>query len=428
MTNLILISILAIVLAIFLIKPKVGLYALAFFLPLIGWSFYLKGFLLTFIDLLALLLVLAFFIRLAFLTIFPSKPLPPLKWPLFFPFAIFIFISLLSAVFAPNPLYSLWYVIRWPIFLYFAYILVPYNLITDGKTLKKTIIALIAGAILVLLSGLMSLSGQDWRDSFFRIRSINLFGVYPYGENHNLIAEFLNVGAFLILTWRLLIKNPRGRRLLDALFVLMSLGIILTFSRAGWITLFLQLLVYTIFYFQTKKQPSRKIIILLVGALIVLSPIFWKMGKLQQENTSSTENRWLLTKISLEAFTAKPYLGAGSGEFINLVDNNLRFKAKYGAAIDSHGMIQKILAENGIFGLAAWLFILVFLMRTFWLAIKKYYHQNLWLLPLILAATGGLFFQLFNTSYYKGKVWLPITLVLVAINLLEHHARRRQTN
>jgi len=428
MDNLILSAVLAIIFIFFLAKPKLGLYSVAFFLPMIGWSFYIKSFSLTFIDLLGLLLTLAFFTNYLWSIFFSRRqrqPAKPWRWPLFFPFAVFIFINLLSALFAPDPLYSLWYIIRWPAFLYIAYIFVPYNLIQDGKTLKKTIIATASGAVLVLILGFLSLYGQDWHDSFFRIRSISLFGVYPYGENHNLIAEFLNVGVFMILAWRQLTKNLRVRKILDIAFIAMSLGIILTFSRAGWITLFLQLSIYTVFYFQTKKQTPRRLVLFIVGALILLSPLAWKMGQLQQENTSSTENRWLLTKIAIEAFQDKPYMGYGSGEFINLVDDNLRFKAKYGPAIDSHGMLQKVLAENGAFGLAAWIFIIAALLKHFWFALQKYYHRNLWLLPVIIAGLGGLFFQLFNTSYYKGKVWLPIALALVAINLIEQHALKQ---
>jgi O-antigen ligase len=425
MSNLILGAAIIIIFAIFLVKPKAGLYAVAFFLPAIGWSFYVKGLELTLIDLLALLLVLAFFGRFIFFLLFSRRVTTSWRWPIGLPFVIFLSISLLSAIFSADPLYSLWYIVRWPAFLYIAYIFVPYNLITDGKTLKKTIIAVVAGAILVLISGLLSLYGQDWRDSFFRISSVSLFGVYPYGINHNLIAEFLGVGAFLVLAWRSLVKGSRGKRVLDILFAMMSIGVILTFSRAGWITLFLQLLIYAAFYFRVKKQPPRQLVLALIGALIILTPLAWKMGQLQRDNTSSTENRWLLTEISIQAFSNKPYLGYGSGEFINLVDNNLRFKAKYGPAIDSHGMIQKVLAENGAFGLAAWLFIIIHLIKSFWTALKKYYNRNPWLLPLILAGAGGLFFQIFNTSYYKGKVWLPIVLALAAINLIEKHARRK---
>jgi hypothetical protein len=139
------------------------------------------------------------------------------------------------------------------------------------------------------------------------------------------------------------------------------------------------------------------------------------MSSLQSKNTSSTENRVLLTEISLNAFKDRPLLGYGNGEFVNLVGENIRFRAKYGEPLDSHGMLQKLLAENGIIGLSAWLFILVYLARTAFLALKRYYPKLKWILPFCLAAGGGLFFQFFNTSYFKGRVWFPIVLFLMAI-------------
>jgi O-antigen ligase len=205
----------------------------------------------------------------------------------------------------------------------------------------------------------------------------------------------------------------------------MSFGLILTFSRAGWITFFLQLVIYVWYYLRARDHSPIKIILIFLGILLITSPLIYKMSELQKNNVSSTENRWLLTEISVQAFNDKPYLGYGSGQFINLVANNIRFTAKYGDPLDSHGMFQKVLAENGIFGLAAWIFILLYLIKIAWRALKLYQDRNPWLLPLFLAAGGGLFFQIFNTSYYKGKVWLPITLGLCAVSLLEKYYAKK---
>jgi O-antigen ligase len=178
-------------------------------------------------------------------------------------------------------------------------------------------------------------------------------------------------------------------------------------------------MIYAWYYFRAKQYSALNIVLAALGVLILLSPLGWKMNQLQKDNVSSTENRWLLTEISLEAYQNKPYLGYGSGQFINLVSNNIRFTAKYGDPIDSHGVLQKVLAETGVFGLAAWAFILLTLIKISYQALSKYYNKNPWLLPLILAGAGGLFFQFFNTSYYKGKVWLPIALTLAAVRLLD---------
>ncbi len=424
------IALLIILFLVFLIRPKLGVYFLAFLLPVIGFEIVFKPFSLPLIDFVALALFFAFSFRLFYFILFSAERLNNFKFPLLFPFLLFLVISFVSAILSKDPSYSLWYFCRWPLFLYFAYILVPYNLINDQKTLKRTIITTSVSSLIVLLFGFLSLYGQDWTDSFFRIKSLSIFGIFPFGENHNLIAEFLNVGAFFVLSLRFLAKELKVKRFLNIIFLFFILGIILTFSRTGWLVLFLQLVTYLgIFLYQEKKKikiAGRELILVLAMIIVILFPLFLRMSRLQEDNISSTENRLLLTEIGLEAFKEKPILGHGPGFFIRLVDDNIRFRVKYGEAIDSHGVLQKVLAENGLFGILSWLFILFYLLKTFFRAIKKYSVTNPWLSPLIVGALGGLFFQFLNTSYFKGKVWLPIILALLAIKVVENNYEKKR--
>ncbi|MFZ4632500.1 MAG: O-antigen ligase family protein [Patescibacteria group bacterium] len=401
------------------IKPKIGVYLIAICLPIIGSNLYLFGLVIPIIDFVALITLIAFFANFFYIRIFKSSEQTKLNWPIFLPFLLFFIANLLSTFFADKPLESFYYFLRWPFFLYFAYIFVPYNIIKDIKTLKKTIILVFLSSMLVLLSGYLSLYGQDWQNNFFRMKSLFIFGSYPFGENHNLIAEFLNIGVFFVLVIKEFIKEKRQKRIIDIIFALSAVGIIATFSRTGWITLILQLAIYL--YYKTKydKKERLGIIMLILFSAVMLSPLLWKMSVLQDNNTSSTENRLLLTEISLKAFEEKPLFGQGSGQFINLVENDIRFTAKYGSPIDSHGVIQKVLAENGVVGLLSLFFIFVYLLRFCFLAIKKYYPKVKWVLPFALAALGGIFFQFFNTSYYKGKVWFPLMLFMLAVNFSE---------
>ncbi len=155
-------------------------------------------------------------------------------------------------------------------------------------------------------------------------------------------------------------------------------------------------------------------------------PFIFKMENIQEENTSSTDNRLMLTQISLEAFKEKPLIGHGSGEYIRQVEKNIRFRAKYGEPIDSHGILQKVLTENGILGFVSWIFIVLVLSLSFYSALLKYRKKAPWLPPLIIGSMGGLIFQFLNTSYYKGKVWLPIVITLLAIQLLETDSKRKE--
>lgn len=421
MINYLIISSLIAIFIIFSLAPSFSLACLALSVPVINWVFKLWGLEAPLSDLIAALSTGAWLISILFNLAFKPKEKIKLKLLLIFPFAFFIIAQALSLFNHPQPLNGLYYISRWLILLYIAYILVPANIIRKGKTLKTTIWALAISAFIVAVSGWLSLLGQDWHDSFFRVRSISWWGIYPFGENHNLIAEFLSVGAFLWLALKEWTNSERLRRIYKVIFVFILGAAIMTFSRAAWITIILQLAIYTLWHNRQffKKQGGLVLLIIIATSLLLL-PVFWRMKILQDENTSSTENRVLLTEIAYEAWLDKPILGQGSGQFTELVANNIRFTAKYGAAIDSHGFLQKIIAESGIIGLIAWFFLLFVIARKAINDLKKYSQRAPWLLPLWIAASGGLFFQIFNTSYYKGKVWLIIALALIAGELIKN--------
>lgn len=415
-------------LALIAVNPKIGVYLIAASLPVIGRDLYIYGLIIPLADLAALLTLLGFLLNLFFTSLFSPKTPIKISWPLFFPFALFLGASLVSVFFAEHPITSFYYFLRWPLFLYFAYIFVPANIIKDPKTLKRAVVLVFLSSMAVLASGYLSLLGQDWRDAFFRMRSLYFLKSYPFGENHNLIAEFLNVGAFFVLVIKEFLKESRHKRLADLLFLVSSLGIVLTFSRTGWIVLFLQSAAYVFYRLQHNRREKVAIVVVVMLALAFISPLFWKMSILQDSNTSSTENRLLLTEIATTAFNERPLTGYGSGEFTSLVEDNIRFRAKYGAPVDSHGVLQKVAAENGIFGLLSWLFLFIYLIRLAALNIKKYYPRIKWILPFALASLGGLFFQLFNTSYYKGKVWFPIVLFILAVKFSDERYAKKHKN
>ncbi len=415
-------------LALITVNPKIGVYLIAASLPVIGRDVYIYGLIIPIADLAALLTLLGFLINLIARSFFAPQVKIKISWPLFFPFFLFLLASIISVFLSNHVTDSLYYFLRWPVFLYFAYIFVPANIIQDTKVLKRAVILVFLSSMAVLVSGYLSLMSQDWQDAFFRMKSLYFLKSYPFGENHNLIAEFLNIGAFFVLLIKEFLKDARAKRLADILFLVTALGIILTFSRTGWIILFLQSSVYLFYRLHHNNRDKMAIVIVVLLMIGFLSPLFWKMSVLQDSNTSSTENRLLLTEIAREAFNERPIFGYGSGEFVSLVNDNIRFRAKYGPPVDSHGVLQKVAAENGIFGLLSWLFLFVYLVRFSVLAIKKYYPRIKWVLPFALASLGGLFFQLFNTSYYKGKVWFPIILFILAVKFSDERYAKKHKN
>jgi len=394
-----------------LLKPikilvNIGLFLTALSLPLLDWRFYISGLEFNISDFLILLTAIFFLVyRLG--QRFIGQAVRKWQWPLAWPMLCFLLAALLSSLFSPWRVESLKYFFRIIVFVYLLYIVLPVNALNSWRDWHCSGIV-----------GLISLFSQDWSNSFFRAQPIAIFGQWWMGSNHNLLAELLIITNFFILAWGYWQKNERWRRCSQILFVSFSLITLLTFSRAAWLVVATQLL----FMWLLLTKPRERFGWLLAGLLLfVLSlPLWVKMSQLQEANFGSTANHVLLTEIAWQSLQGRPIIGWGSGQFLTLVDHNLRFRAKYGDPIDSHGVLQKVVAENGYLGLIALIMVAFSLLAYWWKAWQKYGRQNLWLDFLILGASGGLLFQLFNTSYYKGKVWLPVAISLAAIKLLEH--------
>ena len=398
-------------------KPEIGLYLMVFFLPAINWNFYYGKLEIPFIDLLSSIVLLAFILKQAYLLLFKRNDFK-LKFPLFTVFILFFGSVVISSLSSNVVNDSFWYSIRWILFFYLAYIVLPFNIINSKKILKNVLICFALSGLVVVLMGAASLYFQDWQNDFIRIKPLSIAGIFPLGDNQNLLAEVIIVSLFFTLALKYWLKNKLAGKIINLIIILSGLALIGTFSRAALIVLSLQIIVYLIY----RKGLFKKILLPGLLLILMLSPIFYYMFKLQSQysiGVSSTENRMMLTQISWQGFFEKPWFGQGTGNFINLVADNTRFTAKYGAPLDSHGVAQKILAENGLLGVLTFVIFAFNIIYIFWQAIKNYKQEINLLLPLVIGSLGIFMFEFFNTSYYKGKLWLPIAVTLAAISLIK---------
>lgn len=398
----------------FSFKPVWGFYVMVLLAPVIGPFFLIGKLNFTPIDLLAHLVLAGFYIRVAFSTFFGEKP-QQLVLPFFLYFFIFLLSILTSNALNEGVLTSSWYVIRLILFFYLAYFSLGVSLINNEKILKNSIICLSISGLIVAITGVVSLAGQDIANNFFRVQGIKIFGEYPFGENHNLIAEYLVITNFFLLAVKFWIKSVPIKRLINIIFFITFLITIGTFSRAGWIVSGIQIL---LFLMLSQKNKVKTTLICL--ALLCFSvPLFIRMEQLQKENYSSTENRILLSQLALKSFIDKPFFGEGTGKYTEVVGRSIRYTANYGKAIESHGIWQKIILENGAMGV---IFFGLFIIALFTFLFRTLFHAGEYydlLLPLVIASLGGLVYQFFNTSYYKGKMWIPIAITLAAAMLVK---------
>jgi len=94
------------------------------------------------------------------------------------------------------------------------------------------------------------------------------------------------------------------------------------------------------------------------------------------------------------------------------------FLMDFGDPLDAHGFGQKILSEQGIVGLVFFIFLLGRIVQTLVAAVKTLplgSAERRTMLLFSLGALGLIFYEMFNTTYYSAKMWLPIGAAFAAL-------------
>ena len=396
-----------------LFRLEYGIYLIAFFLPVINWNFEYVGLRVPFIDLLAVSVFFMYFIQK-----FLARKYRDIDLVHLFSFSFFFLAAILSSIFSDNIFSSLWYSLRWILFFYLVYIVLPVNVIKSEKILKNTLIFFSFSVLLVSLMGVFSIFSQDWIHTLARAKPISIFGIFLIGENQNLMAETLLPGIFILVSLKYWTKEKVVRRFLNLLILFVGIVLLLTFSRGAWLSLFVVSFFSALVYYKSK---FIKFLMPLFLILIITIPLILYMVNLQANygiGTSSNQSRILLSEIAWNGFKNNSILGKGTGEYFNIVAQNIRFRANYGAPVDSHGVGQKILVENGALGIFAFIIFIFAIYKKFFSIFKDRKFIEIYL-PLIGAASSIFIFELFNTSYYKGKLWFVVALALVSIKLIQ---------
>lgn len=398
------------------IKPTWAIYIMALTLPLINLNIYMGPFILPVIDLVGLIGLAGFGLHI----LISQDKFLTLKFPFFIPFFIFWLATLASVLISEHPLDSLWYSVRWILFFYLAYVFLPVNVIKDKKTLKKTLVAFVLSGFIMAVMGVISLKDQNFPFEPIRFTVLSFNGVQPFGLDQNLLVEVLLPSVFFLLALFVLRKKELEKKVIILILLFIAFVLIGTFSRGAWISLFVFSLLYLLF---NERIQSKKVIITSAIAFMVLVPMFFYMFSLQRTynvGISSTQTRLLSTQIAWENFLESPWLGKGTGEYVSLINDNIRFRAQHGEGTDSNGIIQKVMAENGVVGLGAFALLSGYIFSHLFSRRARTGKERLVLICISLGAASIFLFEFFNTSYYHGKMWFPIGVAWATYMLFTH--------
>ncbi|NLW21711.1 MAG: hypothetical protein GXY88_00405 [Tissierellia bacterium] len=322
-------------LVLILYRPVYGLYLMAISLPLISFRYVVLLFGLT---------VISFILNIIMDRDFNLKTIP-IKYSIGLFIIPLLFATITSVTLKQSIVKLIVYILA------FLFLFLAINLIDSKQKLYYLILALIIAATIVGLYGLYQYrTGMELKESWIdreqnpdiKARVISTF------DNPNILAEYLILT--IPITFALLYNtDSMFKKLLFLIsMAIQGLCIILTFSRGGWLGLFLALLVFAIFI-------DRKLLLLYVLGglgLIVFNPtaIMTRLSTIGSIEDSSNAYRIPLWKATLLMIKDYWVNGAGLG-FNSFRALYPRYMRQGIVAVHSHNIFLQLFVEIGIFGL-----------------------------------------------------------------------------
>lgn len=382
-------------------------------------------------EVLLLLVLVGWAAKILFLWVRRRDPDWRPSLPLAKSYALIFFAHIVSAFspLVPDRVLALKFALRPVLFCYLAFIALPVNFIRSRQRLFSILGVWSAVGMIGAVNGAISLFFVDATSQFIRrAHPLPMFGVPALGDNHNLLAELMTVTVPMTLALATAVARPETKRLLYGAGLFQLLIGLLTFSRTGWIVFALQAaFLVAVRYRHVVRQHAAKI----VAGVLCLLPLALVMFSISASNVAQSSNstRLALLEIALDVFWTSPWIGGGAGTFVERVGSSHIFRVEYGEPLDSHGFGPKLAAETGLSGLVAFC---IFLLEFIFVARKRFVEikdpvASQAIVLLLAAAGGSVVYQLFNTNYWTGKMWMPIGIALAAFNAFaDYEARQRR--
>ncbi len=288
--------------------------------------------------------------------ILSGRPVFEVKTPLGGPILCLSILMLLSASFSILPVRGMQGML--PAMICMA---VYYLVVQSARTRmqhRRIVIVIVGTAVLLVLVGLLKISGENpfgwW--NYDEIDGDGVLLTSTYG-NHNHLAGFLEMALFLSLGC-LACRAPVMKRLpLIVVALFLSISLVLTLSRGGWIAAcFSFALFFCLLVFQ-KKAVSSKLLLIICGSAIVAASVFLVSTSATKRLLTATENtesatlhsRLLAWKGVMRMIRDYPVLGVGPGNFATIYTQYqpAGFPGQAGRYFRAHNDYLQFIAEVG---------------------------------------------------------------------------------
>ncbi|MEN3046086.1 MAG: O-antigen ligase family protein [Candidatus Hydrothermales bacterium] len=230
-------------------------------------------------------------------------------------------------------------------------------------------------------------------------------GVFYHSNSYS---AFISLASIMILSFILYSENKLLKYLLIFTLFFSIFTIFLTFSRAGYISLFLSL--YLFYFLYLLKKRKAKILVFYTILAIILFILFLLVIKviapsiylrfesiLWGRREISIQFRTIFWSEAIKIFINDPLKGLGSGQFAFTDFSQVHLHA--------HNAFLNILAELGIFGFIVFILFLYKIFKFLFDIFRKTNEKEIFLIIGLLTCWISIILQLFFDYYWLNAIY-----------------------
>lgn len=309
-------------------------------------------------------------------------------------------VMLLSIIVSTDKATSFKEILQFIIFAFF-YTTVLFNNIQNVKIIRQMM------NILTIGTGLMG------SYAFIRFLQLGSTGLYILGLHKNAL------GGLMVLPLPYLYMKYLSTKKVGWLAIIFSngIGLIVSLSRGAWVGGFVGCVLVAFLHGKKELLKMFSVLGIVVLILYLSVPTRYQEAAVSSHTLSEREAYWY---YAISGFKAKPILGWGYGNFLNVARTYIGDRPTWLLAGDPHNVYLRFAAELGVLGLLAFSYLIYFI---FFRAIKSIRdHPPSDKKDIIIGLTGSLaayfahgFFDVFWVRGTGSLFWIFLSLIFILI-------------
>jgi putative inorganic carbon (HCO3(-)) transporter len=284
------------------------------------------------------------------------------RFPFRVPLCFFIFVHFLPTFNAPQFFVSVKGAFRAVVYIMSSFL--AYELIKNRRDLRMLFVAAFPSAsIAVVWTAIVLIYNIDqWQWT-------TAYRGSPF-TNYSVYGSFTAIFFLIVLSRLLLDRTPYDRVLWSGLLIIFSVGLMMCFSRGVWLSVVVSVVFLLM---QTGEQHKKILFVVLIGGLVIFifalpgvsDLILNRISTAFSLQFASNQSRLLRWGQAFIMFLQSPIIGNGYGAFAMTYEPSIsligEFVAQY--RLGAHSEYLQVLAELGIVGFAAWVWVIVAFFR-----------------------------------------------------------------